>query len=321
MTRFSHQERGLSLVELMIAAALALSVLLVLLATTSKQSQMSRETMQLAMLQQQGQLTLNLLQTELQQLGFWAGFTLADIRQLSAPFGVVSGECRHLADDSGSFPQAGLLLVPLYAEYGRGESISCLGRAASNSSVLQFKRLLAQPLSFEQLKNNRYYLQVLASELKLVDSDSATTDPAAEFWPYLHQLFYVQWQDDIPVLMRKRLIRSAAGMPRIHTDSVIDGVEVLYFEFGIDSTLDGRANYFVPLSHMQAEHWYQQEQRIVAISYYVVVRSLEADVRYLNEHWYPMGQSGFQAPGDHYRRLQLQSTQYLHNVALQYQGG
>ncbi|MCC5826455.1 PilW family protein [Alkalimonas sp.] len=321
MTLIIKRQYGLSLVELMIAATLALSLLAVLLTTTSKQAQMSRETMQLAMLQQQGQLLLNLLQTELQHLGFWAGFHLEQIRRLQGPSDAVIGDCIRLPLDSGSFPQDAALLIPLYAEFGAGHGLSCLGHAAEHSSILQFKRLLAQPLSQSELKPNRYYLQVDAHAMKLVDSDTASTSLKTEFWPYLHQLFYVQWQGDMPVLMRKRLVRSNNGKPRIHTDSVMDGVEMLYFEFGIDSTFDGRANYFLPLQQMQAEHWYQESGRIVAISYYLLLRSLEADRQYLNEQWYPMGQSGFQAPGDHYRRLPLQGTQYFHNVALQYQGG
>ena len=316
-----QRQFGLSLVELMIAATLALSLLAVLLTTTSKQAQMSRETMQLAMLQQQGQLLLNLLQTELQHLGFWAGFSLEQMRQLQAPSEPVIGDCVQLPLDSGSFPDPSKLLIPLYAELGSGQGMSCLGQAAEHSSILQFKRLLAQPLEHAELKPNRYYLQVEAGSLRLVDSDTASSSGPAEFWPYLHQLFYVQWQQGIPVLMRKRLIRNQAGSPRIHTDSVMDGVEMLYFEFGIDSTLDGRANYFLPLQQMQPEHWYQQSSRIVAVSYYVLLRSLDVDRHYLNDQWYPMGQSGFQAPGDNYRRLPLQGTQYFHNAALQNHGG
>lgn len=321
MSAKTQQQFGFSLVELMIAATLALSLLAVLLTTTMKQAQMSRETMQLAMLQQQGQQLLNLLQSEFQHLGFWAGFGLERIRLIPAPSAVVMGECSQLPLDSGSFPQGSALFIPLYAEYGVGHGISCLGQAAEHSSILQFKRLLAQPLSHAELKPNRYYLQITANTLQLVDSDTASTSEPAEFWPYLHQLFYVQLQQGMPVLMRKRLIRNQAGQPRIHTDSIMDGVEILYFEFGIDTTFDGKANYFLPVQQMQAEHWYQQSGRIVAISYYVLLRSLEADRQYLNEQWYPMGQFGFQAPGDHYRRLPLQGTQYFHNVALHYQGG
>ncbi|MDP4529760.1 PilW family protein [Alkalimonas delamerensis] len=315
------RQQGLSLVEIMIASVLALSLLAVLLTTSSRQVQMSRETMQLAMLQQQGQLLLNLLQAELHQLGFWAGFSLDAMRQASAPEAMVVSECAIGSEQSGSFPEPGRPFIPLYSELGNQGGVSCLGAIKPDSAILQWKRLLAQPHHYSELAPNRYYLQIKADSLAIVDSSMASDAPEAEFWPYQHQLFYVQLQGDIPVLMRRRLIRNHAGQPRMHTDSVMDGVEILYFEFGIDSTLDGRANYFLPLHQMDGAQWLQQESRIVAISYYVLLRSMEPDRQFVNEQWYPMGQYGFQAPGDHYRRLALQGTQYFHNVALQLNGG
>ncbi|MCH8537160.1 MAG: PilW family protein [Alkalimonas sp.] len=320
MNRVWQRQKGLSLVELMIAAALALSLLSILVVTTSRQQQMSRESMQLAMLQQQGQLLLNLLQSELQHIGFWAGFSLQHINAAESEFYSVQGECVSLPDDSGSFPQTDLKLVPVYAESGAGNGISCMGQAVEHSTVLQFKRLVAQPFQYHELKDNRYYLQIQASGLKVVNSDTAYSDADTEFWPYLHQLFYVQQQGDIPVLMRKRLIRSQAGTPRMHTDSVMDGVEALYVEFGVDTSLDGRANFFASPQQLQPIDWYQQHSRIVAVSYYFIIRSLQADPSYHNEQLYPMGQWSYQAPGDHYRRLMLQSTVYFHNVHRQLQG-
>ncbi|MDP4536850.1 PilW family protein [Alkalimonas collagenimarina] len=321
MKRPWSRQSGVSLVELMIAAALALSLFAILMVTTSRQQQMSRESMQLAMLQQQGQLLLNLLQSELQHIGFWAGFSLQHIDAAAASFNPVQGECISLPDDSGSFPRADLRLVPLYAELGSGSGISCMGQAVEQGTIIQFKRLVAQPFHYHELKENRYYLQIQPSGLTVVDSETAVNEADTEFWPYAHQLFYVQKQGDIPVLMRKRLIRSQAGFPRMHTDSLMDGVEVLYVELGVDTSQDGRANYFASPHQLQPEHWYQQHSRIVAISYYFIIRSLESDPGYQNDLVYPMGQMSFQAPGDHYRRLMLQSTLYFHNVNRQLQGG
>lgn len=320
MNRPWHRQCGFSLVELMIAATLALSVLAILAVTTSRQQQMSRESLQLAMLQQQGQLLLNLLQSEFQHLGFWAGFSLPHMNAVDSMLDPVHGECLNLSEDSGSFPRIELRLVPLYAELGAGTGISCMGQAVEHSTVVQFKRLVAQPFQHHQLKDNRYYLQIEPTRLKVVDSTTAHDGSNTEFWPYLHQLFYVQRQGDIPVLMRKRLIRSQAGTPRMHTDSVMDGVEALYVELGVDTSLDGRANYFTNPQQLHAEHWYQQHSQIVAISYYFIIRSLEADQRYRNDHLYLMGQWSYQAPSDHYRRLMLQSTVYFHNVNRQMKG-
>lgn len=131
-------------------------------------------------------------------------------------------------------------------------------------------------------------------------------------------MFYLQQQTDggerYPVLMRKRLVRSAAGEARIHTDSVIDGVERLHFEFGIDASGDGQLNYRLATRQMTDRHWQQLEGRIISITFYILLRSLQPDRHYLNTQGYQMGAERFVAPGDHYRRLLLSSAVSMHHT-------
>ena len=134
-------------------------------------------------------------------------------------------------------------------------------------------------------------------------------------------MFYLQQQrvdgELIPVLMRKRLARNQAGNAVISTDSVLDGVERMHFEFGIDTNLNGQLNLMLPTAQMGADYWVQRNSRIISIRYYVLLRARQPDPGYINNQHYDMGGSEFIAPGDHYRRLLVSSSIFFQNAALQ----
>jgi type IV pilus assembly protein PilW len=311
--------RGFSLVELLIAMLLGLVLLgftvqiFISLAASSKQSQ------QLAQLQQNGQLALNLLHNELQNTGFWGGVGLNDISQAAVDIMAPTPDCVEDDLDSGSFPVAGQVFTSLYGKVATaGRQLNCLTSLAVDSEILQLKRAMGLAVVLDNLRPNRFYIAPNWQQSRFVSQDSADIEDGMVFYPYQHLVFYVQNQrvdeHTIPVLMRKRLVRSASGIARIATDSVIDGVERLHFEFGIDTDLDGRLNYILPTTLMRDEHWQQQLGHIVSIRFYILLRSTLPDPRYVNQQTYQMGASRFDAPDDHYRRLLLAGSVYFNNA-------
>jgi type IV pilus assembly protein PilW len=140
----------------------------------------------------------------------------------------------------------------------------------------------------------------------------AGLDAQATYWPYIHQVFYVSQQQyegkQIPVLMRKRLVRQASGLLAMDTAAVVDGVEMLVFEFGIDSNFDGQTDYFAPASQVEAAVWQQSGGRVVQLRYFVLIRSLTPDPSYTNQQRYRLGHREFSAPADQFRRLLLSSA-------------
>jgi len=174
-------------------------------------------------------------------------------------------------------------------------------------------------VSVDELRPNRFYIAPNWQQSHFINQDTNGLDADSVYYPYQHLVFYIQQQrvdsQTIPVLMRKRLVRSASGAARIATDSVIDGVERLHFEFGIDANLDGRLNYMLPTTLMSNEHWQQQRGRIVSIRFYILLRSTLPDPRYVNQQTYQMGASRFEAPDDHYRRLLLAGSVYFNNTS------
>lgn len=311
--------RGFSLVELLIAMLLGLLLLGFTVQIFASLAVSSRQSQQLAQLQQNGQLALNLLHNELQNTGFWGGVSLLDITGAATEIALPAPDCVEDEIDSGSFPLAGQVFTSLYAKVAvPGRQLNCLTSVAIDSEILQLKRAIGLAVSRAELRPNRFYIAPDWQQSRFISQDSSDLATDQLFYPYQHLVFYIQEQrvDDliVPVLMRKRLVRSAKGAARIATDSVIDGVERLHFEFGIDANHDGRANYMLPTALMSSEHWQQQLGRIVSIRFYVLLRSTVPDPAYLNQQTYKMGASRFVAPDDNYRRLLLAGSVYFKNA-------
>jgi len=314
------KQGGLSLIELMIAMLLALVLLGVVLTAFRVMHSTAIQTRQLAFLQQNGQLVLNLLHNELQNSGFWGGQSLQHIRQAAVTGNQPMPDCVAADIDSGSFPQPNQPFINVYAAVSTGgRQLNCLNDLLPATEFIQVKRNIGEAVAPHSLRSNRFYLQTDWQQSRFVTQDNVDDD-AKYVYPYQHVVLYLQQQQQqgqsVPVLMRKRLVRTAAGVPRMATDSVIDGVERLHFEFLIDSNLDGRPNYTLATREMTTAHWLQHDHRIVAVQFYVLLRTIEPDFRYRNTQQYQLGSVNFFAANDHYRRLLLSGAVYFENAVL-----
>lgn len=300
---------GFSLTELLIAMLLGLMLLALILTAFSTLSASSTQSRQLAFLQQNGQLALNLLYNELLNSGFFGGQSLDNIQLANSLVAPPAGDCFSEGLDSGSFPQANVAYLPVFAGTAvPGKTLNCLTNLAPETEYIQIKRAIGDAVTPALMRSNRFYLLPDWHQSRFVDSVSVPAS-ATILYPYQHLVLYIQWQsqsgNSLPVLMRKRLIRNSAGQASISTDSILDGVERLHFEFLIDENQDGLPDYLLATEEMTPEHWQQQQSRILGVRFYVLVRTLEPDHRYRNQRRYQLGKVSFQAPGDPYRRLLL----------------
>ena len=313
--------KGFTLTELMLAMALSLSLIMLALTAFSSLNRTYKQVQQLAELQQNAQLVTSLLQNELTNVGFWGGLgspvLAANMPMPDAP----SADCYEAQLDSGSFPSLSQAFVTLYATpVTAGTHINCVKQANAGSELLQVKRLLGLPADANALRQNRFYLETDWDYSRFVDSTSTGKSADFNYFPYQHVVFYIQNQrldgELVPVLMRKRLVRNTAGEAVITTDSVLDGIERMHFEFGFDSDGDGQLNYQLATEQVSRLHWLQRHGRIISIKFHVLLRARNADLNYVNNQHYSMGEQQFTATGDHYRRVLTSSTVFFQNAAL-----
>lgn len=312
--------RGFSLLEVLVSLTLGLVLIAFLIGTLFATQQSNRQNQQLVQLQQHSQMLMSIFQAELPNLMFFAGRSLADVAAASHQLAPVLGDCVS-ESDTGSFPISGQPYLSLYAEQvGKHNHLACLSQPKADSELLQFKRLVGSSMPATQMRSNRVYFETSAASSRFVTSSSADLIPDSVYWPFSHQVFYISEQKYagtlVPVLMRKRLIRNAAGQTVMTTDSIMDGVERMHFEFGLDANLDGQVDYYLGTKQMQSVHWQQQKHRIINIKFYLLLRSLDEDFSYQNNQLYQMGQHWFKAPSDPFRRLLVSSTVAFSNTRL-----
>lgn len=307
---------GWTLIEAMISMALGLLCTLMLIAGWQWNYRAFIQTTQLSELQQSGQFVLSFMQQELVNQNFWAGFQLAElpVTTLSTPTADCAGPL-----DSGSFPKLQHSFVSIYSgTVGDIGTPGCLTVAQKDSDFLQLKRLAGAPVSKAEMKTSRVYLQQVERHASFVAVQSSNLSAAATYWPYVHQLWYVAQQKhqgkNIPVMMRKKLVRQLSGQLAMDTSSVIDGVEMLHFELGVDSNFDGQMDYSKPAAQIPDDVWRGQSGKIIQLRFFVLLRSITADQTYTNVQQYQLGQRLYKSPGDHYRRLLVSSAVTFNNL-------
>ncbi len=300
---------GWTFTTLLIALALASLLLLLFAKTWVFSLQASKQTAQLAQLHQSGQFVLGLMQRELRNGNFMAG--IANPQSLHSAL-IVENDCQSV-DDSGSFPiDNQIFTLTRTGSVGDASTPVCLSNAINHSDFLQLKRLAGDLTIQSELRHNRVYLAQSVAGAKFVTAASSELNSDDQYWPYLHQIFYVARQyhqgRSVPVLMRKRLVRQQNGQLAMDTDSVLDGVEAMAFEAGIDQDNDGVTDDFTSQPIDPNLNGNNSAAKIIQIRFHILLRSVEPDPTYTNNQHYQLGSRRFSAPGDHFRRLQLSSS-------------
>ena len=312
---------GFTLTELLVSAALSIMLLGMAGLAFDAVTKSTRQAQQLAELQQNAQLLVSLFNNELANTGFWGGRSTPELALIHTLPDSPVNDCVKEALDSGSFPHVATPFVTLYAETAStGRQLGCLTNLLPDTELLQLKRLIGAPTLSSELRQNRFYLETDWQHSRFVASDSLTLGEQYLYFPYQHLVFYIQQQRVdgrfLPVLMRKRLTRNPAGRAVISTDSVLDGVERMHFEFGVDTDADGQVNYVAATEQIPAEIWRHANSKIVSMTYHLLIRARLPDIHFVNQQRYQMGQHQFEAPGDHYRRMLVSSSIYFPNVTL-----
>lgn len=300
--------RGFSLIQVLIALVLqSLLLLFVTHAVVMLHRGLHLIMQQQSMLQAGAQLH-SMLQQQLSMAQFMAGFNAAQLTATQAL--TVAGDCSS-SIAGGSVPAPHTPWAALYVATHSGQELpSCVSNAVPASDVLQLKRFAGERLQSAS-RDSRLLFWQDAGATGWQGDQVATT--AAVYWPFIHEVYYISQQAGQPVLMRKRLVKQANQALQMDTVSLLDGIEMLAFEIGIDQDNNGAVDLFVTPSAVPGAVWRQQAGVVRQLRYFAVIRSRLADPSYTNRQTYSLGQRQFRAPADHYRRLLVQSSVTLLN--------
>lgn len=312
---------GVTLVELLLSIALALFLVASMLQVYRMGKAVLRWQVEVARMEESGRHALGLLVRELRMAGFFGRLALADL-----PMPDVK------APGCGDLP--GWVLDPhtpldILDDFAGGEArftsgarLACLpeSRLVRGADALAIKRSAALPSlaagpepGLRALRRSRWYLVSGATGLtEIVPVDDAGRSPRsmsdeANWWELHTHIFYLRDYsqdpgDGIPTLCDERL------GSRMRSVCLVEGVERMQIEFGIDRNGDG-----VPESLLRAP---DPEQLAAAVTahVHVLTRSLNEVRRTAHSQSMQLGATVIELPADRYLRRVFSATVPLQNL-------
>jgi len=322
--QLTAQRTGFTLVELMVAMAIA-SVLLVALAAMFVNTSAARGEMDKASRQiETGRYAMQILADEMAHAGYYGA--LANPPSLPVTVTSLPDPC-----DFAVATVQGSVAIPLQGYAGKPTSaalgISCIDAAAGykpNTAVIVVKRAdtsiaaTAATAGFYNIQTSgcagdavRYILDSPSATFNLHANGSPgclplTGAPAATITPIYSRIFYISTcsnasctasgHDSIPTLKRIDLTPTAMSAPV----ALVDGIEDMQFEYGIDTAAaDG-----TPDSYTTAPS-FANWSNVMAVRAHILARNIDATPGYTDVKTYTLGAATPYTPSGvdvHYRR-------------------
>lgn len=329
MKRLMKSQKGLTLLEMMIAMSVGVFLLGGVMITFSSMRGTTTETMGLGEVQENGRLALSILRRDIEHSGFWGQYQSQLSSDLLAIPAAPSPDCSGGSNSTndGSFPiVSDWTFWSLWATAATSANVlGCISNATTGSDVVQVKRAISNPTDVGSFRSNRFYLIASSSSAAIVsgaaNSSSYPVIDNANNWMYQHLVYYVANTtldgDSIPTLMRQRLIVNSGGNASMSSEPVIDGIENIRFMFGIDVDLDGRVDSYIGSESVSRDYWNQgssDTSYILSVRIYILARALEPDPQYTNNNTYTLGDRTVNGGGDNYRRMLFSTTTSVINA-------
>ncbi|MDZ7595933.1 MAG: PilW family protein [Thiobacillus sp.] len=297
-TAIRHPQRGLSLIELMIALTIGMLIMAalgaLLLNITRNNSELAKANAQI----ENGRFAIQVLQNDLIHAGFWGDLRPAVPAAIPDPCLAVAGW--------NAASNANMLGVPVLG-YGSGTVpalCTTVSGAQANSDVLVVRHAntcIAGSTGCDGGTGDQY-LQVSrcstsappeASYVIGADYTNATTFPLrnkdcgatiADRRKIVSNIYFISNN----TLMRSAFVNGAHQTAQ----PLVDGIEALRFEYGIDSTGDGSPDSYLS----SAPTTLLQLANIVAVKVHVLARNLEATPGYVDSKSYQLGATSYTVP-------------------------
>ncbi|MEY8213531.1 MAG: PilW family protein [Colwellia sp.] len=313
-----NKNQGFSLLELMISLTIGLVLLAGVLSIFVGMKTTNSQTSSQGALQENGRFALTVLTDDLLREGFWGDMPDQLNTTAVSPIPALAGQdCVGNGLNNATFPVAVGYFRSLWSITAvNANPMGCINDAKVNSDVLQIKRVLSRPI-VGNTDNNQYFLNANASSGVLFVGVGGGTPPLVnngQIWQYQHHVYYVrdeaQGAETIPVLMQG-VLSVTNGM---RFAPLIEGVEMVRYLFGVDTTGDGAVNAYIPTNIMASPMWDKSgNNNILSVKIFVLVRNILPDNNYTNTKTYQVGNFAFVA-NDNYRRLLLTTTVSSYNA-------
>jgi type IV pilus assembly protein PilW len=314
------KQRGFNLIELMIALVIGL-VLMVSITTMFVDTKVSASRSSAASeLQQQAQLALQILMADVRSIGSWGEFSGESLTAISVPDSMAIGGCA-IGSASGaaqtSFPETANWIST------SAESANCVSSVdytiSTTSDALSIARIQglivssAASAAVAALDGGNYYVAASPQTAKLfigANAGAVTNIKNANVYPYIHHAYFVETSSSAA----PRLKRFALQGGQMENDLVVENIERIRIEFGIDSDANGIADTYYGSNNANFSDDMWSNNQIVAARIFVLARATNMDATFITNDVYNLGTDRFDPPDDdHYRRFLLSTTVVIKN--------
>lgn len=295
---FSHQQSGLSLVELMISLSIGL-LLLTGITTLIVQQDRARDELEKSSRQiENGRYAMQLLHDDIQLAGFYGEYTPSSISYTTPDPCVTTG---NLGWSSSTIP------VGIYGYAGgSADPTSCgLTGYKPDTAILVVRRTLTDTLPAAAAIAGTTYLQVSqcntsatayvlgTSGFTLQQKDCSATAPLRR---YSVRIYYISscdqcGTDTMPTLKMQEFVDGAKT-----TLPLVTGIENMQFDFGIDNTADGSPDTYT--ASPAETDW----KNVMAVRVNLLARNNDPTPGYVDNRSYQLGTIVIPAANDNYKR-------------------
>lgn len=279
--------QGFGLVEIMVSLLLGLIILLAISELFVSNSRTRSEIEKSAVQLENGRFAIQLLADEIANAGFSG--------ERAPPFpSTVPGACVSPANEAELVAALGSPVV------GGSAAASCVSSPKAGGDYVALRRVSNCSVGASgctAFAEGHYHLQVSACETDLANpsgnfliSRAATSliartracDAArrAPIYRFLSRIYYVNSQD---VLVRRELV----GTEYAPSEPLVEGIEKLAFEYGLDNNGDMAPDTYELASSVS--DW----RRVVSVRVWLVSRSLEATPGYTDDKTYVIAGSSY----------------------------
>lgn len=310
------KQQGFSLIELMIALGLGLMLSAGVVIVFIQNSRSAAQDEEIARAMENGRYVVRTISREIAMSGFWGKFLdiSSAVEDASVSVGVDCGD--------GVSPWAMDLIAMQFLNditaATTAATFDCLPSAnvVAGTDILSVKRVADSDTLDAGLLVDQMYMRTNGVAATMFLGGAAGTPPAmigtVTNWTYMPRIYFLRdysftLGDGIPSLCRGYLNNSSP--PGMTTECLVEGVENLQIEYGVDNDDDSIADYYTAAP--TAVELFDS----VAARIYVLVRSLNQIPNYTNDKAYNLGSLNIAAANDGFFRRVFSTTVILRNPA------
>lgn len=310
----AKRQAGFTLIELVVSLGIGLFLVTGTVSVFIQNNRSAAQDEEISRVLENGRYVMRFLSRELAMAGFWGKFL--DVETTTNHASVSIGQDCGNGVDPWAMDLGAIQFLDNSSAATVAATFDCISSAdvVPGTDLLAVKRMADRSTADAGIVNNVIYMRTNGDTATMFTGGGAATPPVLTGtetnWTYLPQVYYIRdyavnASDGIPTLCR---VYMDANFPaNMTTEVLVDGVENLQIEFGVDDDDDYIANYYTtaPTAAEMAD--------AVSARIYVLVVSVNEIPDYTNDKTYSLGSTTVNAANDGFYRRVFSTTVILRN--------